>query len=127
MHLHRDCPFPNHGGFVLFNSVKFFYWLQRSAQQKERSLGLLAPGGCISFTQGLTKSRKPEPLAGDLPQQDDDSIETTADGLWEGIPMARGCVKVLSGQVHGVGLAPEVCSGGKGHKPTGKCVSFHTF
>lgn len=89
--MHRDRRFPNCRDFVLFNSIISLYWLQRSAEQKERGLRLLAPGGCISFTQGLIKSRKPEPLAGDLPQQDDDSIETTADRLWEGIPVARLC------------------------------------
>lgn len=33
----------------------------------------------------------------------------------------------LNGQVDGVGLPPDVCLGGEGHKPTGNGVSCHTF
>ena len=73
------------------------------------------------------KHRKPEPLTGDLHQQDADSPDGTTEGRWEGTSMARGCVKVLNGQVDGLGLPSEVCLSGKGHKPTGNQVSFHTF
>lgn len=74
-------------------------------------MGIPASGGHLSYTQGLQKHRKPEPLTEDVPQQDDDSPEGTADGWWEGTSMARGCVNVLNGQLDGVGLTPEVCLG----------------
>lgn len=84
---------------------------KRSAQQKEKSkalysMGTPASGGHLSFTRGLLKSRKPEPLAGHH-QQDDDSPEGAADGRWEATSMARG-----TEQPGGwCWSAPEVCLG----------------
>lgn len=113
---------------LLFHSVKISSLAKRSAQQEEKSralynVGIPASGGCVSSTQGLLKCRKSELLTGDLPQGN----EWTVDGWWEATLMVRGCVGELNGQVDGVGLPPDVCLGGKGHKPTGNGVSCHTF
>lgn len=41
--------------------------------------------------------------------------------------MARACVKVLNDQADSADMLPEVWLSRKGHKPTKKQVSFHTF